>query len=98
MEQARLTASRLHEARDSSDLRDLSAPEQHRGPGSVVSLGSGLARSIAGSFNCATSTMDEREVQLPRASIKSFTHSPASTPSRRGRSRTQRNETQHADV
>jgi hypothetical protein len=98
MEQARLSASKLHETRDSSDLPDFPAPEQLRGPGSVVSLGSGLARSIVGSFNCATSTVDGQEQQLPRASSKSFASSPASTPGRRGRSRTQRNEIQQADV
>lgn len=98
MEQARLTTFKLSETRDASDVDDMHV-DVKRGPGSVVSLGSGLAqhaRSIVGSFTC-TGQPDAPEPmeQLKRTPTRTTTPSRVS---RRGRSRTQREDITQADI
>jgi hypothetical protein len=98
MEQARLTTFKLSETRDTSDVDDLPM-DVKRGPGSVVSLGSGLAhhaRSIVGSFTCAGQPdAPEPMEQLKRTPTRTTTPSRVS---RRGRSRTQREDLSQGDV
>jgi hypothetical protein len=86
MEHARVAASRIHRnaSGEDDDANTAFDSVRSRGPGSVASIGSGLAqsaRSIAGSFNCAG--VNDRSTVLIETELGTDDHSGGG---RRGRS------------